>query len=303
MRMQPLSPRVRAGYLYTFVALFFAILPLVIFYADGWRWTPGIGAYKTGGVFISVPYQDADVRINDEYIGRSGFFDRSFYVGDLAPGVHSVVVEREGYLPWTRLLTVEEQLVTDADALLFPKRITSHLIVVESSTTTPQFGEEAVSRTRYQEYLAAFATTTPPDDAVSRPVARATTTATTTLATTTEHLPQDEANDIGLFVEGGDVFARWISDEEFPPSRFCTQPSVCVQELAIERGGEESVTARFFRGGVVYATRERGVYFVEMDVRPTPLSAYLFEGTDTDIRIIDDALMIKAGNALYRISL
>lgn len=301
--MQPLSPRVRAGYLYTFVVLFFAILPLAIFYADGWRWSPDIGAYKTGGVFISVPYQDADVRINAEYIGRSGFFDRSFYVGNLAPGVHAVVVEREGYLPWTRLLTVEEQLVTDADALLFPKRITSHLLIPESPTTTPQFGEEAIPRTQYREYLAAFATTTPVDDAPPRPATRATTTATTTLATTTEHLPQDEANDIGLFVENGDVVARWISDEEFPPSRFCTQPSICIHEIPVERGSEESVSARFFRGGVVYATRERGVYFVEMDVRPTPLSAYLFEGRDTDIRIIDDALIVKVGSALYRISL
>jgi hypothetical protein len=62
--MQPLSPRIRRLYLFTFIALFFAILPLIILYADGWRYKQGFGFVRTGGVYVAVPYPDADVKLD-----------------------------------------------------------------------------------------------------------------------------------------------------------------------------------------------------------------------------------------------
>jgi hypothetical protein len=275
--MQPLSPRVRTRYLYTFILLFVAVLPSVIFYADGWRWKLEDGFYKTGGIFISIPYQDADVYVNGRHIGRSGFFDRSFYIGDLAPDAYAVRVDREGYLSWSRVLIVEPQLVTDADALLFPKRIElEHLVSTGVATT----GVAVLAPTEYRRDVAAFAA----------PIASST-------------IPQDEVDGVRLFVENGDVHARWLSGDTFPPSRFCGRPSFCAQSISIERGEEYVIRARLFRDGVVYATREGGVYFVEMDVRPTPLNAKLFEAADADILILDDSLVIKSDGALYRVNL
>ena len=283
--MQPLSETKRRVYLTLFIGLFFAILPAVIFYADGWRWSRDLGLYKTGGVFISVPYPDADVTLDGEHIGRSGFFDRSFYIGDLEPAAYVVEVSSEGYLSWNRVLVVEPQLVTDASALLFPKRIELTRLTVGGTATT---GLEVITRDQYDDYQAVFATTTP--DAV----------AATPGATST---PQDVSEGIGLFVEGGDVSVRWLSASAFPPSRFCGRPSFCVSEIPIERTNEEARTARFFRGGVVYATREGGVYFAEHDVRPSPVSAQLYAGEDADIRVVNDSLILKSGNDLFRIAL
>lgn len=274
--MQPLPTRTRRLYLIAFVAMFFAILPVVILYADGWRYKHGFGFVRTGGIFVSVPYPDADVSIDGEPVGRSGFFDRSFYVGNLAPAAYLVEAERDGYLPWTRVVVVEPQLVTDAQALLFPKRIEPVRLAFSGVATT---GIAVVARAEYDAYLAAFATT----------------------ASTT--LPQDESEGTGLFVESGDVFARWISEDAYPSSRFCGRPSFCVSEIVLERGAEQTRTARFFRGGVVYATREGGVYFTEVDVRPTPLSVQVFQALDADLRIIDDTLIVKSGTTLYRITL
>lgn len=276
--MQPLSPRVRARYLYTFISLFLVILPVAIFYADGWRWGVGLGFYKTGGIFISVPYQDANVSVNGKQIGRSGFFNRSFYVSDLSPDAYAVTVEREDYLPWTRVVVVEPQLVTDTEALLFPKRIEPVRLMVTGTATT---GIEIISRAQYDARLEAFATTT--------------LSASTTL-------PQDESDGMGLFVRGGDVFARWMSEDAFPSSRFCGRPSFCVREFTVERDGEEVRTARFFRGGVAYVTMEGKVYFTEADIRPSPVTFQLFEADDADIRVVDDSLTIKTGNTLYEIS-
>ncbi|HWO07495.1 MAG TPA: hypothetical protein VNM40_02835 [Candidatus Paceibacterota bacterium] len=275
--MQPLSPHIRRLYLLLFIAMFLAVLPIIILYADGWRYREGFGFVRTGGIFVSVPYPDADVQINGNTVGRSGFFDRSFYVGNLAPAAYSINVMREDYLPWSRVVVVEPQLVTDVDAFLFPKRIEPVRLAVSGTATT---GVAVISRALYDEYVAEFGTTT---------------------ASTT--VPQDESDGMGVFVRDGDVFVRWMSEDAFPPSRFCGRPSFCVREFAIERGSDEVRTARFFRTGVAYATGDGAVYFAEADVRPTPLNVQLFEAPDADIRVVDDALIIKSGTILYEITL
>lgn len=275
--MQPLSARTRRLYLILFASMFAALLPAVILYADGWRWKQDLGLYKTGGIFVAVPYPDADVTLDGVNIGRSGFFDRSFYVGDLAPAAYVIEVARDGYLPWNRVVVVEPQLVTDAQVLLFPKRIEAVRLAFSGVATT---GVSVIPIPEYNSYLAAFETE---------------------IASST--VPQDESDGIGLFVRDGDVFARWMIESAFPSSRFCGRPSFCVREFAIERSGEEARTARFFQGGIVYATLESGIYFTETDIRPTLLNVQLFEGQDVDFRVVNDALIVKSGSVLYEITL
>jgi len=279
--MQPLSETTRRLYLSLFIGVFFAILPAVIFYANGWRWSQDLGIYKTGAIFVGVPYPDADITLDGVHIGRSGFFDRSFYMGDLEPAAYVIEVSGEGYLSWSRVLVVEPQLVTDAQALLFPKRIELTRLAFAGTATT---GIAVIPREEYEDYLDAFATTTPS-------VATATST------------PQDVSEGMGIFVEKGDVSVRWLTATAFPPSRFCGRPSFCVPEIPIERTPEVAVTARFYRGGVVYSTREGGVYFVEHDIRPAPVNAQLFAEKGSDFRIINDSLILKTGNNLFRIEL
>jgi hypothetical protein len=280
--MQPLSPLVRRLYLTLFIGLFFAILPATIFYADGWRYKSGFGFVRTGGVYISVPYPDADVMVNGQQVGRSGFLDRNFYLGDLAPASYTVHVEREGYLVWERHLIVEEQLVTDARAVLLPVEIPVLRLVAatssasqENSTTT-----RTVSQSTITEYTRVFS---------------ATTTASSTI-------PVDEQGGVGLFIEKGSLVARWIQENAFPLSHFCERPSACTSAIVLEK--TKTVTsARFFSGGVAYATTDGGVHFREIDIRETPVSAPLFSVKGTDIRVIDDLLIIKSGTTFYEIEL
>jgi hypothetical protein len=279
--MQPLSPIVRRIYLALFMLLFAAMLPAVIFYADGWRYKAGFGFVRTGGIYIGVPYADADVSVNGEHIGRSGFLDRNFYLGDLAPASYTVYVERDGYRPWTRQLTVEEQLVTDARALLLPIEITPvRLMLATSSASQDTATIRIVPRATITEYAAIFA---------------ATSSASTTI-------PIDEQEGIGLFLDRGSLSARWIQENSFPPSQFCERPSSCVDTIVLENNARVS-DAHFFRGGVVYSTEGGEVHFVEADVRPSPLHMLFFSAAQPHVRIIDDVLVVKSGTEYYEISL
>jgi hypothetical protein len=258
------------------VILFLALLPVVILYADGWRFKQGFGLVRTGGIYIAVPYNNATVTFNGERVGQSGFLQRDFYIGDLAPAAYSLRVEGGGVRPWSRILVVEPQLVTDARAILLPEEVTLVRLVTSGNASSTKL----VSTDTYYDYLVAFATST-------------------VIASTT--LPVDERGDIGLFIdEDGDLIARWMR-QDHPHSAFCGSPSLCEREMSIKRIGGPATDAHFFGGGVVYRTEEGGIYFTEIDIRPTAVSAQLYAAADAEMRLLNDSLIIKSDDLLYEV--
>ena len=269
--MQPLSLRVRRSYLFVLMFLFILILPIVIFYADGYRYKPGIGFRQTGGIFISVPYSGAEVFFNGKVIGRSSFLDHSFYIDNLTAGTYTVLVEREGSIPWIRALYVEPQLVTDARVLLVPVRANViRLITVASvatSTRTISVADLVAIRGQFGE------------------------SATTTVGLSGE----------SLVIENGNVYDRITQVTTLPASNFCRQPSYCVREIPIEISEDESNAAAFFHGGVVYSTKESGVFFAEADIRPSPATTNVYPRRGAEFRIVGESLIVKDGNSFYEI--
>lgn len=277
--MQPLSRQTRVIFLVSLIVLFLAFVPMVMLYANGWRFSPALGLYKTGGVFVSVPYSGVTLSINGEDVGTTGLLQRGFYVGNLAPSTYVLRAAGEGYYPWERMLVVEPQLVTDARALLMSTAIDAVRIVATSTSTTTD--EQIISAALMAEYKALFA---------------APRVASSTLAT-------DSQNDTSLFVDNGDLVARWTNPNSPIPSFFCARPSLCATEFALERSTDTVIDAAFFAGGVIYSTEERGIYITESDARPTPRIVPIFEEPRAEFRIIDGVLIVKVSDDFYRIEL
>ena len=279
MPMQPMSKRRRRLYLYALVAVFILGLPLVMFYANGYRFQNGTGFVRTGGVIISISQSDAILSLNGAEVGTSGFLRHNFYVDNLSPGLYQVLVTREGDNPWHRTLVVEPELVTDAQAFLIPIEVTSVRLVdaakVASSTAT------TTPHATYESYRKAFL----PTSSTSTPLVAL-------------HKPVSEV----LSVEAGNVSVLWTDAETLPPSRFCLGPSSCSMEIPIESGKQTAVKAEFFGGGVVYATKEGGVFLKEIDIRPEPLSVQLYPVRGAEFRVVDGHLIVKDGTALYEIT-
>lgn len=284
--MQPLSARRRLIYLLVLILVFVTALPVTILYATGYRYKPGTGLVRIGGIFISVPYSGAKVFLNGKVLGESGFLQHDFYVGTLVPDTYNVSVEEVGMLQWTRSLVVEEQLVTDARALLIKKDIGILRLVV--ATTTDATSSPLVATT----------TRVSPDDDAAIKAAFNKPAATSTVGTLGEF--RGEA----IFVEKGDTYVRWMNAGEFPPSVFCESPSSCVPRIQIEASpNTKSVNAAFFMGGIVYTTLERGVYFSEADVRPGIIRMPIYEKPGADFRIVLGRLFVKDGSKYYEIEL
>jgi len=285
--MQPLSARRRLVYLITLILVFAAALPITLLYASGYRYKPGTGVVRIGGAFISVPYSGAEVFLNGHSVGYSGFLKHDFYIGALVPNTYNVSVQSDGMRSWTRTIVVEEQIVTDTHALLIKQNIGVYPLIVATSTSATSSpivatSTHAISSTEDKDMRAAFA----------KPEA------TTTLGAF------GELRGEAVFVDHGDTVVRWTNPGEFPPSEFCMHPSLCVQEIPIEHTSAlTSTNAEFFIGGVVYTTKEGGVYFSEADVRPGAIQVPLYQKPGADFRIINGQLIVKDGSKLYEIEM
>ena len=269
--MKPLSRNKRRIYLFGLVLLFLICLPIALFFASGYSFRHGFGFIRTGGIFVSVPYAGAVVSVNGEEVGTSGLVKRGFYIDNLAPSSYEVRVTRDGSRPWNKTLVVEENLVSDTRALLVPLEIQPMLLAfgAEASST------KIISRSLYNLYSLAF-------DVPA---------ATSTRGTFGE----------SIFVEHGDVFVRLSDEGALPSSNFCGRPSYCAEEIPIENGRQASVAAAFFGGGVVYATKEGGIFLKEADIRPTPVVVPVYQKAGSLFRVIDGKLIVKDGNKLYEI--
>lgn len=271
--MKPLSYMHRLMYLVVLVVLFVGIFPLVLLYASGYRYTPSRGVFTTGGIFLAVPYSSASVYLNGVSVGASSLLTRSFYIDNLTPGIYTIRVSKTDSRSWERALIVETQVVTDAEVLLLPEEITVRRLSTTPSTATTT---RSVTALEYQTFANAFkvpsATTTP------------------------------VSLNSQVVIKNGDVFVRWINPDRLLDSAFCRRPSFCTPEIAIESGDQRSTDAFPFGPGVVYVTKEGGVFFSEIDARSSAVVATLYPGTGLDARVVNGQLIVKDGRSLYDVS-
>lgn len=90
---------------------------LIIFYGKGYRLGFGEGSPKVSktGLMVATSKPDgAQVLIDGNLTTAT---DNTL---DLLPGEYKVEIKKEGFFPWQKTLRVQKELVTKADALLFP---------------------------------------------------------------------------------------------------------------------------------------------------------------------------------------
>jgi hypothetical protein len=101
---------------------FLITAPIIILYAMGYRVSRGIfqegtpGVQVTGGLRVrtSLPY---DVTVNNEYLNTSPLYRVGLPVGPI-----SIKLDRDGFVPWEKQLSIQESTVTLVDKpILFPE--------------------------------------------------------------------------------------------------------------------------------------------------------------------------------------
>ncbi len=290
--MQPLQVRTRRLYLISLILVFLVTLPFIILYASGYHFSKDFSLVETGGIFIGLESSGAVVYMDDEEVARSTLITRSFFRQNLKAGIYNITVERDGYYPWQKVLTVEPSYVSDARAIFIPQDIQKTELVLETlkpkgATSTP--GVDYVAKGTITSTTALF---TP-----------ATTSASALAITSATATPIAEAGPIDLFIEKGNLIAKFDGATSTAPSNFCTKPTKCVDSVTIEKGSETVKNADFFFGNrsVAIYTTESGVYVAEIDVKTPKLLVPIYQVRGSDFRFDGNDLIIKDGKKYYRL--
>ena len=121
--LKPLSHNNRRIVFTTLVIIFILSVPLMVFYAIGYRFdlTEGNQNIKSvGGLYIASGIDTTDIYVDDELIEDVRIFRSAAYIQNLESGVHAVHVQGEGVQTWVKDLPVFPHYVTEAQSFNMP---------------------------------------------------------------------------------------------------------------------------------------------------------------------------------------
>ncbi len=121
-----LKKLIKVLFILSVIGMFVGLTVLLIIIAQGGQVTPQ-GIEKTGNIRLYVePSRDINVFVNGEKVRLN---DKR--IENLKKGEYEIIIEKEGYSPWAKTVVVEEGIVKELYATLFPAELQ-----LEQITTT-----------------------------------------------------------------------------------------------------------------------------------------------------------------------
>lgn len=150
-----MTKRTKRILFYSALAVFLVLSYVIILYAQGYKYSFSDNRFfKTGAIYLKVN-TDADVYMNDKFLGNTSFFGNSYRIEGLLPGKHIIRIQKENYSSWQKSVTVDEGFVSEFSkvlliqqnekdqeglnkeiALIFPKPISTPLISPKAAKST-----------------------------------------------------------------------------------------------------------------------------------------------------------------------
>lgn len=128
-----MSQKTRTILFYIFVLLFFILTPTVSFYASGYKLGSGMNLEKTGILIVDTEPESASIYINgkiqQDFVSKmlkadKGYLTTPQKIKNLLPGEYTIKMEKDGYWPWEKRLSIKPGESTFAeDVVLFKKSL------------------------------------------------------------------------------------------------------------------------------------------------------------------------------------
>lgn len=257
--IKPLPYKHRTWIFRLFFLVFLLALPAIIFYATGYRFEftrNSTSIISTGGMYISVPAEEASIYLDEELVRDIRVFRRASYIQNLDVGQHRLHVQGEGLYTWVKELPVYPHIVTEVQAFNMPlvpqirliapyQSFSGEGVYVDRSTSTLAADFENASSTvvvtasstmatttllanqEYEYVESLFGTTTEDGTLVDKMVqgvneAFTFSPATSTIATSTELATTTlTVRNMKLYESGGELYATWVGRDTEIPYYFC----------------------------------------------------------------------------------
>jgi hypothetical protein len=222
------------------VLIFLLSTPPLLLYTLGYRWNPILGAYKTGGLYISSPVTGSKIFINNKEKKQTNIFQGSLFLQSLRPGKYSALVAKDGYWPWQKTLLIKEQFVTEARAMLVPKEPKGKIILWDNFSP--------LEFSKYDEILSNLKKIQ--------------------LSSTTPRFTSNQKEKLWWNPKDNKVWVEWLGDRELLPYFFCDD-KFCSDEILIFNSRSPVRNVNFYpkRKDAVIIAVQNGIYALEIDGR------------------------------------
>jgi len=302
--MKPLSRHKRYTYLFICYVLFFALIPVVAFYASGYRIGEDWTVTQTGGFFVHTSENGVLLTVDNEPSKVLGIFGSGFFVQNLKPGIYDIAVTKTGFVPWYKKVAVFEGVVEETSSLLIPERIIFQELKADEDSTLLESG---------------LATTTDKD---SRTISSGKSIFEIVSKSFEENVPVKEEeidrdellelfpenaiikDEVVIYESNNSIETVWLGKQESIPYFFCIFGD-CEAEIIAYVSPEDIVHFDFYpnRTDTIIISTEKGIYAVSLDKTPPQFFHPIYKSSGSDFRVVEGNLYIKDGQNFYRVLL
>lgn len=117
-----MTKKIRLILFFLFVVLFFLIAPQIILYSLGYRFDFEKKKFiGTGGIYLKIWPPDAEVSVDERIKKKTSFLTNQVLISNLLPKYHKILVEKQGYYPWSKTLEIKQGEVVKAENIVLIK--------------------------------------------------------------------------------------------------------------------------------------------------------------------------------------
>ena len=143
--VQPLPYNQRRFVFITSLLVFCITVPLLVFYAIGYRFDFSgevTNIRSVGGMYVTSGVRDVEMYIDDEPVEDMRIFQAAAYIQNLEAGVHQIHVQGAGLQTWVKELPIFSHFVTEVQSFNIPTEPQVRIITkyISSSGESVYFG-------------------------------------------------------------------------------------------------------------------------------------------------------------------
>ena len=268
---------------------FFVGAVAFVLYRFGFRLTNRFEPVKVGSVDILSNESGAQIFF-DNREKQISFENGVYHVGTVAPGLHSILISKEGFWPWTK--TVEVSADTRKTLFAFVFTMDGLLTNVISAGTAEYSDALRSVRQNVAPRVGGESAPFDPDTSFNVWLEK---------SVPDRKLSRDKST--VLFTEHNTIYLGWVSETDPPPHYFC-ETNPCKLKMPVTVSSDEVKNVDFYkeRADVVLFSAGASIYAIEADREGTqnfqPLyrgvDPYFYENAEGSLYIKDGGTLVKA---------
>lgn len=232
----------------------------------------GNGFSIVRGGSITINKIDSNTKVFIDNKERTNKIENSeLKIKNIAPGMHIILVSKDGYIPWSKTIEVFEKKETIISPFMLSRNVNG-VIVTEADSEYYKIRSEVRS----------------------------------SAIPTVSNKRISTSGNIATWIEGENIIVEWLGDIDLIPQYFCIDGE-CTSTIEVISSKVTLRNLDFYsdRDDVLLLSSDIGVYALEIDKRGIQNFQPLYKGTSFPIFSVNDAhsLYILDGTILFIVNI